>query len=147
MTLLKTEFERCLKKYPCPPTHTTKESEGKIKQAKIKLKEYGGENYLCSLARKGYTAQEVKKKFNLSADEFTQLCKQEIGMTYSELTKNTSRFNRKINQINEKGGIDYLLQCKQEGKTVRDIQIEMGLASPSSIYRFLTKNGCRWKTL
>ena len=147
MTLLKTEFERCLKKYPCPPTHTTEENEKKIEQAKIKLKEYGGENYLRSLARKGYTAQEVKKKFDLNADQFTQLCKQEIGQTYSELAKNTSRINRKVNKINERGGMAYLLQCKQEGKTVKDIQIEMGLASPSSIYRFLTKNGYRWKTL
>lgn len=147
MTLLKTEFERCLKKYPCPPSHTTEESEMRIRQAKIRLKEYGGENYLLSLARKGYTAQEVKKKFELNTYEFTKLCKQEIGKTYSELARNTSRINRKVNQINEKGGMDYLLQCKQEGKTVRDIQIEMGLASPSSIYRFLTKNGYRWKTL
>lgn len=147
MTLLKTEFERCLKKYPCSPSHTAEESEEKIAQAKIRLKEYGGETYLRSLARKGFTAQEVKKKFDLNTDEFTKLCKQEIGKTYSELAKNTSRINRKVNQINEKGGLDYLLQCKQEGKTVKDIQIEMGLASPSSIYRFLTKNGYRWKTL
>ena len=147
MTLLKKEFERCLKKYPCSPSHTAKESEERIAQAKIRLKEYGGEKYLRSLARKGYTAQEVKKKFDLNTDDFTKLCKQEIGKTYSELAKNTSRINRKVNQINERGGLDYLLQCKQEGKTVKDIQIEMGLASPSSIYRFLTKNGYRWKTL
>ncbi len=52
-----------------------------------------------------------------------------------------------VDKIDEAGGLDFIRECRAEGKTQRETALMLGYRNPKVIYNYLKKHNIKWSDL
>ena len=126
-----------------------KQSESKIgeKNAKwgtSKLEKYGGLDYLYDAIERGKTQEDVSRELDMSVGAIISYlnARDESWIT---LRKKATR-RQKYGIIDERGGLNFIIDCIKDKKTQEEIANELGLTT-GNIFTYLKYEGTSWSKL
>ncbi|MCF0111457.1 MAG: hypothetical protein HUJ58_06130, partial [Erysipelotrichaceae bacterium] len=110
-----------------------------------KLEEYGGLDVLFEAVEMNKTQEDVANELGISVGAIVSYLHAR-GYSWIKLRKAVTRA-KKYGVIDEKGGLNFLMSCIEDGKTQEDIVKELKLNTVSSIHTYLKYEDYTWAKL